>query len=152
MSFFHQVTKLPYTACQRCNTNEDVYIVAPVIPESDVGGFLCPNCLGELAIFAGYVKGEAHASVVKDLNDLIVEQNHKIEKLPNLMKEVTDGVNNILADFILSVASITSVDKHIQPEGGKADAGLAEKHARKSKAYGTKYEQNNLTSSKPIKQ
>lgn len=121
MTFFHEITRLPYSNCQRCNTAEDLYIVSPTIPQSDMGGFICVKCLEELAIFAGYVKGEAHANVVKDLNDLIVEQNHKIEELPNLMKEVTDGVNSILADFILSVASITGVNKPVQSKGSKAD-------------------------------
>ena len=152
MTFFHEVTRLPYSNCQRCNTNENLYIVSPTIPESDMGGFICVKCLEELALFAGYVKGEAHASVVKDLNDLIVEQNHKIEELPNLMKEVTDGVNNILADFILSVASIPSVDKHIQPEGGKANSGLVETHVGKSKANDTEHKQNNKPSPKLAKQ
>ncbi len=79
MTFFHEVTRLPYSNCQRCNTNENLYIVSPTIPESDMGGFICVKCLEELALFAGYVKGEAHASVVKDLNDLIVEQTTKLK-------------------------------------------------------------------------
>jgi hypothetical protein len=149
MTFFHKITRLPYSNCQRCNTIEDLYIVSPVIPQSDIGGFICVKCLEELAIFAGYVKGEAHDSVVKDLNDVIVEQNHKIEELPNLMKEVTNGVNSILADFILSVASITSTGKHIQPEGSKADTGDIEANFRDPKAERIKHKQNNLTSSKP---
>ena len=152
MTFFHEVTRLPYSNCQRCNTNEDLYIVSPTIPESDMGGFICVKCLEELALFAGYVKGEAHASVVKDLNDLIVEQNHKIEELPNLMKEVTDGVNNILADFILSVASIPSVDKHIQPKGGKANVGDTEHISRSSKERNSEHKQNNKPSPKLAQQ
>jgi len=151
MTFFHEITRLPYSNCQRCNTAEDLYIVSPNIPDSDMGGFLCARCLEELAIFAGYVKGETHANVVKDLNDLIVEQNHQIEEIPNLMKEVTNGVNSILADFIVSVASITSIDKPVQPENSKANTGNAGNSTTGSKGIGKQYQQHNLPSVKPTK-
>lgn len=151
MSFFHQVTNLPYTNCQRCNSTEDLYIVSPSIPESDVGGFLCPNCLFELATFAGYVKGDVHNSVVKDLNDLIVEQIHKINAIPNLIEKVIDGTNNLLADFIVSVASVTSPDNPVQPKDSEASTGNTEEHVRKANRANQEHKQNNLPSSKPAK-
>lgn len=139
MSFFHQVNNIPYTNCQRCNGTNDLYIVSPTIPQSDVGAFICPNCLGELAEFAGYIKGEAHASVIKDLNDLIVEQNHKINEIPKLLEKVIDGANNLLADFVLSVASITGTDKPVQPKGDKANTGEPKQSTRSSKAVSSEH-------------
>lgn len=149
MSFFHQVTALPYTNCQRCNLTENLYIVTPAIPQSDVGGFICPNCLGELAEFAGYIKAEAHASVIKDLNDLIVEQNHQIKEIPKLLEKVIDGANNLLADFVLSAASIIGADNPVQPKSNKADTSGVEHNAGSTKAKRGKYEQDNLSSLKP---
>lgn len=149
MSFFHQVTRLPYTACQRCNSNEDVYIVAPVIPESDVGGFLCPNCLSELADFAGYVKGKVHDSVVAELNKAVADQQAKIDQIPNLMEKVIDGANNLLADFVVSVASITSADKPVQPKGSKTNNPSVEHDTKTTKATRREHESNNLSSVKP---
>jgi hypothetical protein len=151
MSFFHQVTKLPYTACQRCNTNEDVYIVAPVIPESDVGGFLCPNCLSELAIFAGYVKGETHNSLVEELEKALADQQAKINEIPNLMEKVIDGANSLLADFVVSVASITSVDQPVQPKSVETDSEHTRSRTTSSKGIGKQHEHHNLSGSKPTK-
>lgn len=149
--FFPQVSNLPYTNCQRCNTTENLYLVSPVIPESDIGGFLCPKCLDELALFAGYVAKEAHDSVVKDLNDLIVEQLQKINAIPKLIEKVIDGTNNILADFIVDLASVTSVDNTIQPESDKADTGLPEADVRKANRANQEHEQNNKPSPKSAK-
>jgi hypothetical protein len=149
MSFFHQVTRLPYTACQRCNTVEDVYIVAPVIPESDVGGFLCPNCLGELAVFAGYVSREKHDSIVDELEKTVYDQQAKIDQIPNLMEKVIDGANSLLADFVVSVASITSADKPVQPKGSKANTPDVDHNTGSSKAKRREHESNNLSSLKP---
>jgi hypothetical protein len=151
MSFFHQVTKLPYTACQRCNTNEDVYILAPVIPESDVGGFICPNCLGELAIFAGYIKSETHDSIVAELKKTLADQQAKIDQIPNLMEKVINGANNLLADFVVNVASITSADKPVQPKGSKANTGDTEHISRSTKEHNSEHEQNNKPSPKSAK-
>lgn len=149
MSFFHQVNNLPYTSCQRCNLTENVYIVTPVIPESDVGGFLCPKCLEELAIFAGYVKGETHDSVVAELEKTVAEQEAKIEQIPNLMEKVINGANNLLADFVVSVASITSADKPVQPKGSKANPTSPNYNVGSSKAKRGEHEPNNLSSVKP---
>lgn len=149
MSFFHQVNNLPYTSCQRCNLTENVYIVTPVIPESDVGGFLCPKCLEELALFAGYVKGETHDSVVAELEKTVAEQEAKIEQIPNLMEKVINGANNLLADFVVSVASITSADKPVQPKGSKTNAANSDDHVGSSKAKRREHEPNNLSSVKP---
>jgi hypothetical protein len=148
MSFFHEITRLPYSNCQRCNTNEDLYIISPTIPESDIGGFICVKCLEELALFAGYVKGEAHASVVKELNDVIVDQESKIKEIPNLMEKVIDGANNLLADFVVSVASITSVDQPVQPKGSKANTSDADNGVGSPKAKRREHEPNNLSSVK----
>jgi hypothetical protein len=151
MSFFHQVTKLPYTACQRCNTNEDVYIVAQTIPESDVGGFICPNCLGELAKFAGYVSREEHDSIVDELEKTVYDQQAKINEIPNLMEKVIDGANNLLADFVVSVASVTGADKSIQPKGSKADVGDTEHISRSSKEHNSEHKQSIKPSPKSAK-
>lgn len=148
MSFFHEITRLPYSNCQRCNTNEDLYIISPTIPESDMGGFICVKCLEELALFAGYVKGEAHDSVVKDLNDLIVEQETKIKEIPNLMEKVIDGANNLLADFVISVAGITSADQPVQPKSSKTDIASDDRGVGSSKAKRREHEPNNLSSVK----
>jgi hypothetical protein len=148
MSFFHQVNNLPYTSCQRCNLTENVYIVAPVIPESDVGGFLCPKCLEELALFAGYVKSETHDSVVTELEKTIAEQEAKIEQIPNLMEKVIDGANNLLADFVVSVASITSADKPVQPKSVKPNTPNPESGVGSSKAKRREHEPNNISSVK----
>lgn len=142
---------MPYTNCQRCNATADLYIVSPAIPQTDVGGFICPNCLGELAEFAGYIKGEAHDSVVKDLNDLIVEQIHQINEIPKLLEKVIDGANNLLADFVINVASVTSADKPVQPKGDKADTGDTTQSVGSSKAKRIQHEQNNQPSFKPSK-
>jgi hypothetical protein len=149
MSFFHQVNNLPYTACQRCNTTENIYLVAPVIPESDTGGFLCPKCLEELALFAGYVKGETHDSVVSELEKTIADQEAKIKEIPNLMEKVVDGANNLLADFVVSVASITSADKPVQPKGRKANNSSPDSHVGSSEEKRGEHESNNLSSLKP---
>lgn len=136
MTFFHQVTNLPYTNCQRCFITQDLWIVSPTIPESDVGGFLCPNCLGELALFAGYIKAETHDSVVTELEKTVAEQETIIKEIPDLMEKVINGANNLLADFVVSVAGITSADKLIQPKSVEANNSSLNSSIGKSKNAG----------------
>ena len=92
MSHFDFVDELPYGICQRCNGNSGLYILAPVFPGSDLGGFICKNCVTELAIFAGFVKGEEHKEILAKLYLIISEQEAQLETIPNLMEGLIENV------------------------------------------------------------
>lgn len=150
-AYFDLVTNLPYVNCQRCNIGENLYIVSPSIPQSDVGGFICVNCLKELAIFAGFIPQDAHNNLISELNDVIVEQKKQINLIPSLIEKVIDGTNNILADFIVSVASVSSVDNAVQPKGSETNAGQFKDSTGDAEEHVNQLKQNNKSSSKSTK-
>lgn len=151
MSHFDVVTDLPYTNCQRCNIAQNLYIVSPTIPQSDVGGFLCVNCLKELAIFAGYIPQDVHNNLISELNDIIAKQKNQIDLIPSLIEKVIDGTNNILADFIVSVAGVSSVDNSVQSEGSKANSGQFKNSSGNAEEHVNQLKQNNKSGSKSAK-
>jgi hypothetical protein len=138
MAHFFYVDKQPYGLCLRCTRSENLWIVADLLPGSELTGFLCNYCLTELATFAGFVIGEEHESTVNKLHQIIKEQEAQIEKIPNLLEGLTSNVNTLISDFVTDLASVTVSNIVVQSEDSEAVAGgTAKKPRRSSKSDST---------------
>lgn len=130
MTSFIYVGEQAYSICLRCTRNHDLWIVAELLPGSDMTGFMCEQCLTELATLAGFVMGDEHKAKVAQYEQIIREQEAQIETIPNLLEGLTSDVNAIIANFVTDLAGVTVSNIFVQPEDNKADAGGSAKKPR----------------------
>lgn len=97
-----------------------------VIQGQGVPVLLSDRVLVELATFAGFVTKKIHEETVAEQAAVIARQEAQLAAAPTLVKELTDGINNLLSNFVTDLAGIASANKPLQPESNKADAGSAE--------------------------
>ncbi len=97
-----------------------------VIQGSPVPVLLADRVLIELAEYAGFVPKEEHQRVVTEQTAIIAAQAAQLEVAPQLFKELLTNVNNILSDFVTTLAGVASDSVSNGSEGSKADTGSAE--------------------------
>lgn len=110
--------------CMTCSNVNKLWDLG-IISGTNRGAYLCDTCLQDLALFAGFVLKAVHENKVAELNEKVAKLANQVAAAPNLMKELTDGINNLLSEFVTGLASIPSASKPIQPESAKADFGGA---------------------------
>lgn len=138
-------------ACFKCRSASELWVVAPFLPDSDRLAVLCASCVAEIAKAAEFIHKDQYEEKLVELNNIIADQAAKLEAIPNLMEKVINGANNLLADFVVSVASITSADKPVQPKGSKTYTGDTEHISRSTKEHNPEHKQNTKPSPKSVK-
>ncbi len=123
MTSFIYVGEQAYSICLRCTRNSDLWIVAELLPGSDMTGFMCEQCLTELATLAGFIIGDEHKAKVAQYEQIIREQEAQIETIPNLLEGLTSNVNTIIANFVTDLAGVTVSNIFVQSEDNQADSG-----------------------------
>jgi hypothetical protein len=116
----------PYPGvCLACSNVNNLWDLG-VISGTNRGAYLCDTCLQDLALFAGFVLKAVHEKETTELSTKIKNLSSQVEVAPKLIKELTNDINSILGNFVTSLASVTSTNKPVQPEGAKANAGSTE--------------------------
>jgi hypothetical protein len=123
----------PYPGvCLACSNVNNLWDLG-IISGTNRGAYLCDVCLQDLALFSGFVLKAAHEKTVNELNEKVKNLNSQVAAAPNLMKELTDGINNLLSEFVVGLASVTSASKPVQPKSDKADTGSSKQLPRPAK-------------------
>lgn len=97
-----------------------------VVQGTPVPILLADRVLVELADYAGFVSKELHETEITKQAEIIAKQAAELEAAPKLLKELTTNVNNILSDFVTTLAGIASDSATPSVKGNKADAGSSE--------------------------
>ncbi len=120
--FYEQAAPYP-GMCLRCSAGSKLWDLGRSIPGTNMGAYYCDGCLVELASFTGMKSKDLHDDVVSTLSTELEKAKAQLEAAPNLIKELTNGINSLLSDFITDLASVTSASKPVQPKGAEANSG-----------------------------
>lgn len=94
-----------------------------VIQGQGVPVLLSDRVLVELATSAGFVTKREHETMVAEQAETIAKQAAQLEKAPKLLKELSENVNNVLSDFVTTLASVASDNVSNGNKGSKASTG-----------------------------
>lgn len=97
-----------------------------VVQGSPVPILLGDRVLVELAEYAGFIPKNQHEQAIAERDEVIAKQAAQLEAAPQLLKELTTDVNNILSDFVAALAGVASNSATPSVKGNKADAGSPE--------------------------
>jgi hypothetical protein len=140
--FYEGAAPFPGT-CLRCGTTNKLWHLGE-IPATNMACYYCDRCLVEIAMFTGMVRKEDYDSETTKLEETVTDLEAQLSSAPLLLKELSENVNNILSDFVTSLASVASNDLSTSGKSDKADTGSVEgKHgataeAGQGKSKGTK--------------
>lgn len=94
-----------------------------VIQGQGVPVLLSDRVLIELATSAGFVTKQEHETTVAEQNEIIAKQAAQLEEAPKLLKELSENVNNVLSDFVTTLAGVASNNVPNGDKGSKASTG-----------------------------
>ena len=120
--FYEQAAPYP-GMCLRCSDGSKLWDLGRNIPGTNMGAYYCDGCLIELASFTGMRSKEVYESTVTQLSTELETAKAQLEAAPKIIKELTNGINSLLSDFITDLASVTGASKPVQPQGVEADFG-----------------------------
>lgn len=129
----------PYPGiCLRCSAGSKLWDLGRNIPGTNMAAYYCDGCLVELASFTGMVQKNIFDGTVTKIEEDLNKTKAQLEAAPKLVKELTHDITSILGEFISNLASVSSSNKPVQPQGTKADTGdtgeIAEESGRNVEA------------------
>lgn len=112
----------PYPGvCLSCGNNKELYDLG----KDQVDGsshLLCTRCVAEIANFTGYILREPAMREHDHLKKHIKDLETKLDKVPNLVEGLINGVRSSVADFVLAVSSSDDVpsDSAVQDDAERS--------------------------------
>ena len=114
----------PYPGiCLKCGAGSKLWDLGRNIPGTNMGAYYCDGCLVELAMFTGMASKEVHEGTVNLLSAELATAKAQLEAAPKIIKELTNGINSLLSDFVAELAGVSGVSKLVQPKGAEANSG-----------------------------
>lgn len=119
--FYEGAAPFPGT-CLRCGTTSKLWHLGE-IPATNMAAYYCDRCLVEIAMFTGMVQKNTYESETAELTNEIKSLEAQLAAAPQLLKELSANVNNILGDFVTTLAGIASNNLPASGKGNKANTG-----------------------------
>jgi hypothetical protein len=114
----------PYPGmCLKCSVGRNLWDLGRSIPGTNMGAYYCDECLVELATFTGMKSKNVHESTVNALSTELEKAKAQLDAAPKIIKELTNGINSLLSDFVTELAGVSGVSKPVQPKSAEADLG-----------------------------
>jgi hypothetical protein len=114
----------PYPGiCLKCGAGSNLWDLGRNISGTNMGAYYCDECLVELATYTGMKSKTLHESTVDLLSAELATAKAQLEAAPKIIKELTNGINSLLSDFVTELAGVSGVSKPVQPKGVEADFG-----------------------------
>lgn len=114
----------PYPGiCLKCGAGSNLWDLGRNISGTNMGAYYCDECLVELATYTGMKSKTLHESTVDLLSAELETAKAQLEAAPKIIKELTNGINSLLSDFVTELAGVSGVSKPVQPKGVEADSG-----------------------------
>lgn len=121
----------PYPGvCLSCGNNKELYDMGKD-PVDGRSFLVCTRCVAEIASFTGYILREPAMREHDHLKKHIKDLETKLDKVPNLVEGLINGVRSSVADFVLAVSSSDDVPSNSAVQD---DAERSSKPARPRKA------------------
>jgi len=114
----------PYPGiCLKCGTGSKLWDLGRSISGTNMGAYYCDECLVELATYTGMKSKTLHESTVDLLSAELATAKAQLEAAPKIIKELTNGINSLLSDFVTELAGVSGVSKPVQLKGPEANSG-----------------------------
>jgi hypothetical protein len=114
----------PYPGiCLKCGAGSNLWDLGRNISGTNMGAYYCDECLVELATYTGMKSKTLHESTVDLLSAELATAKAQLEAAPKIIKELTNGINSLLSDFVTELAGVSGVSKPVQPKGAEANSG-----------------------------
>ena len=98
----------PYPGiCSTCSNTTRLWDLG-MVKGTNQGLYLCDTCLTELAISTGFVTKKVHDDLVESTTEQINLLQTRLDAAPALIRKLNEDVSNLLADFVTSLAAVTS--------------------------------------------
>lgn len=98
----------PYPGiCSTCSNTTRLWDLG-MVKGTNQGLYLCDSCLSELAISTGFVTKKVHDDLVTSTTEQISLLTTRLDAAPALIRKLNEDVSNLLADFVTSLAAVTS--------------------------------------------
>lgn len=121
----------PYPGvCLSCGNNKELYDLGKD-PVDGRSFLVCTRCVAEIANFTGYILREPAMREHDHLKKHIKDLETKLDKVPNLVEGLINGVRSSVADFVLAVSSSDDIPSNSAVQD---DAERGSKPARPRKA------------------
>ena len=121
--FYDKAAPFPGQCVFSGETNNLWEVGSMVIQGQGVPVLLSDRVLIELATFAGFVTKQQHETAVAEQAEIIAKQATQLEEAPKLLKELSENVNNVLSDFVTTLAGVASNNVSDGDKGSKASTG-----------------------------
>lgn len=114
----------PYPGiCLKCGAGSNLWDLGRNISGTNMGAYYCDECLVELATYTGMKSKTLHESTVDLLSAELETAKAQLEAAPKIIKELTNGINSLLSDFVTELAGVSGASKPVQPKSAEADLG-----------------------------
>ena len=114
----------PYPGiCLKCGIGSKLWDLGRNISGTNMGAYYCDECLVELATYTGMKSKTLHESTVDLLSAELATAKAQLEAAPKIIKELTNGINSLLSDFVTELAGVSGVSKPVQLKGAEANSG-----------------------------
>lgn len=98
----------PYPGiCATCSNTTKLWDLG-IFRATNQGLYLCDTCLTELAVSTGFVTKKVHDDLVASTTEQISTLTTRLDAAPALIRKLNEDVSNLLADFVTSLAAVTS--------------------------------------------
>jgi hypothetical protein len=121
--FYEKAAPFPGQCVFSGETNNLWEVGSMVIQGQGVPVLLSDRVLIELATSAGFVTKKEHETAVAEQAEIIAKQAAQLEEAPKLLKELSENVNNVLSDFVTTLAGVASNNVPNGDKGSKASTG-----------------------------
>lgn len=127
-NFFKENAPFPGT-CVACGVNKELFNLERDMPFQGGLAMICKKCVTELAENIGYTDPTSLEEELEELSRLNVSRETSLNRVPNLVEGLVDGIRNQLTDFIFAVSydGLDGEPENVQdaPAGdeGPSDAG-----------------------------
>lgn len=95
----------PYpSTCVGCGNNKELFHLGRELPFKGGAALLCKRCVTELAETIGYTDPTTLEEELEELSRLNVSHETSLNRIPNLVEGLIDGIRGQLTDFIFAVS------------------------------------------------
>jgi hypothetical protein len=104
-------------SCLSCGNNKELYDMGKD-ETTNASHLLCTRCVSEIATFTGHILREPAVREHDRLKNQISELEAQLNRMPNLVEGLIDGIRSATADFVLAVSSSSDSDSDIPVQDG----------------------------------
>lgn len=89
--------------CVSCRGNVELFDLGMEL-QSGGNALICLRCIDELAAFTGYAPKKTYEDRIAVLEADLVSRETEINKVPNLVEDLINGIRSSVTDFVFAVS------------------------------------------------